>query len=731
MCGIFGVVATPASKLSAADMAALAAELFRLSESRGKEASGCAIRAGGQLYVHREPVAPREMLRAERYRELIATALEPTTAAEPYTARATVTTATAAAPATSATLPLAKAAADADAAAAPRRPALPRLTSSPALPEPLAILGHARLATNGAEGIDGNNQPVVRDGVVGVHNGIVVNIDELWRANAALGRRWDVDTEVLLALVRAHYQQNGSPTAALRATYRQMVGSASLGLLLSDLEALLLATNTGSLYTCRGQGLVVFASEAMILNRLVSGSPPRWPLEAKSIAQLRPGTGMMVRLGDLECETFSLEDESAPADRSPDGRFHVARRTAAVQIVDSLQSAEAARQSLVRCTRCVLPETMPFIAFDAEGVCNYCRHHEPIRYRGPAALEDTVGAYRRPGDEADAIVAFSGGRDSSYALDYVVRHLRLKPLAYTYDWGMVNALARRNQARLIGKLGIEHVIISADIRRKRRYIKRNIEAWLRRPHLGMIPLFMAGDKQFFYYANQLRRQTGIALSIWAFNRLERTGFKTGFAGVAGGNVGGSTWQLAAADRLRLAGYYLGQFVRNPAYWNRSLADSAFAFASYYLLPHDYLWFHDYIVWDEAEIDRTLAEEYDWETASDSESTWRIGDGTAAFYNYIYYIVAGFTEHDTFRSNQIREGLISRDEALGRLRVDNQPRYESIREYTQIVGVDFHEALKVINRMPKYYHEPSWAELRDRAARTVAPSAAAVETREAA
>ena len=31
-------------------------------------------------------------------------------------------------------------------------------------------------------------------------------------------------------------------------------------------------------------------------------------------------------------------------------------------------------------------------------------------------------------------------------------------------------------------------------------IKKNIEAWLKKPDLGMIPIFMAGDKYFFYYA---------------------------------------------------------------------------------------------------------------------------------------------------------------------------------------------------------------------------------------
>jgi glucosamine--fructose-6-phosphate aminotransferase (isomerizing) len=72
-----------------------------------------------------------------------------------------------------------------------------------------------------------------------------------------------------------------------------------------------------------------------------------------------------------------------------------------------------------------------------------------------------------------------------------------------------------------------------------------------------------------------------------------------------------------------------------------------------------------------QIDDTLAE-YDWEKAPDTNTTWRIGDGTAAFYNYVYYTVTGFTEHDTFRSNQIREGDLNREEALALVEDENRP-----------------------------------------------------------
>ena len=89
-------------------------------------------------------------------------------------------------------------------------------------------------------------------------------------------------------------------------------------------------------------------------------------------------------------------------------------------------------------------------------------------------------------------------------------------------------------------------------------------------------------------------------------------------------------------------------------------------------------------------------------APDTTTTWRIGDGTAALYNYIYYTVAGFTEHDTFRSNQIREGQISRERALELFNVENQPRYQNIRWYLDTLGMDFTSVIKTINNMQQLY-----------------------------
>ena len=85
---------------------------------------------------------------------------------------------------------------------------------------------------------------------------------------------------------------------------------------------------------------------------------------------------------------------------------------------------------------------------------------------------------------------------------------------------------------------------------------------------------------------------------------------------------------------------------------------------------------------------------------DTDSTWRIGDGTASFYNYIYTLVAGFSENDTFRSNQIREGMIDRETALKLVYEENRPRYNSLKWYIEILGLDFSDIIRQINKIER-------------------------------
>jgi hypothetical protein len=47
-------------------------------------------------------------------------------------------------------------------------------------------------------------------------------------------------------------------------------------------------------------------------------------------------------------------------------------------------------------------------------------------------------------------------------------------------------------------------------------------------------------------------------------------------------------------------------------------------------------------------------------------------------------------------------MITREEALELVKVENKPRYDSIQEYSHQIGFDCEEALYIINSIPKLY-----------------------------
>ena len=127
-----------------------------------------------------------------------------------------------------------------------------------------------------------------------------------------------------------------------------------------------------------------------------------------------------------------------------------------------------------------------------------------------------------------------------------------------------------------------------------------------------------------------------------------------------------------------------------------------SFFTTFVAKDDFLYLYQYIPWDEQELENTLLNDYGWEKASYSENTWRIGDGYTTFINYIFYNIAGFSEFDTFRSQQIRAGIIDREEALKLTNQDNQYDMDTLKEFMGQVGLNLEEVLTRIGDIPKLY-----------------------------
>ena len=541
------------------------------------------------------------------------------------------------------------------------------------------LLGHSRLITNGLS----DNQPVVREGIAIIHNGIILNEKEIWD-KIKTPRKLKIDSEVIVAIAEQHLKSNGKLEEIPNKILSLCEGVVSCAMLLPNYGKLILFSNNGSLYVGEDKNETYFASESYGLGLI----------GCTNITQVKDEAYYIIDI-PISNEEFIIKDEKKRTeDLIPEFKFNIQE--------EKLLTFQ--KLNIKRCKKCILTETMPFIMFNDEGICNYCENYKPRNNPKPKEeIFKLIEPYRRAGNKLDCIVPFSGGRDSCYGLHLIVDELKMKPVTYTYDWGMVTDLGRRNISRMCSEMGVENIIVAADISKKRRNIKMNLEAWLKSPHLGMMAMLTAGDKHFFRYVEHIKKQTGINLNLWGVNPLEVTHFKTGFLDIEPDFFNEKVYSHGWMKQFYYHKKRFKAMTESLGYFNSSLWDTLFGeYYRSFTEKKDYYHIFDYWRWDEEQVNDTLINKYNWEVAVDTTTTWRIGDGTAAFYNYVYYTVAGFTEHDTFRSNQIREGQITREKALELVEIENRPRYQNIRWYLDTLGLEFDRVIKIVNSIPKMY-----------------------------
>ena len=215
-----------------------------LSASRGKEAAGLAVLSSDSIHVCRLPLPPRKFSRSKEFGKTFKQALcrnGSTTLDSPIEAT-------------------------------------------------VAVIGHSRLVTTGTQNNAANNQPVVTAKMVGIHNGIIVNDDKLWQDIPGLQRVGEVDSEVILALIRKSLEAGKTLAESVRTCFSLIEGAASVALLFEDLNCMVLATNTGSLYLHNDPQAhsIAFASEENILKEFVEQRNLRSLFGDADVTHIRP-----------------------------------------------------------------------------------------------------------------------------------------------------------------------------------------------------------------------------------------------------------------------------------------------------------------------------------------------------------------------------------------------------------------------------------------------------------
>ncbi len=126
------------------------------------------------------------------------------------------------------------------------------------------------------------------------------------------------------------------------------------------------------------------------------------------------------------------------------------------------------------CTNCIYDSDIKGISFNNQGICNYCLEIDKIRkefstgkIQGKKKLDLIIHKVKKEGKKKkyDCIVGVSGGVDSSYLIDFVVKK-GLRPLAVHYDNTWNSSIATDNISRVLKKLKVDlytHVVDNEEI----------------------------------------------------------------------------------------------------------------------------------------------------------------------------------------------------------------------------------------------------------------------------
>ena len=534
------------------------------------------------------------------------------------------------------------------------------------------FIGHTRLKTEGDQSNPDNNQPCELNEYILVHNGIITNHIEIKKKNKLSD--FELDSYAILNALETNSKANNFLDKFI-SCLDELKGEITICLFSKKERSFILYTNTGSIYLLvnKMNEIKYFASEKWILEEYSNFD--------YSIVQLNSFNGVLIGQNGEILEKFEAV---------PNGIEY--EYTDLNEIKSHLYSKKIEIPIINRCKKCVLPETVPFIYFNDKGVCNYCLNHQSIPKKNIADFKKLIT------NEKSIILGFSGGRDSSYGLYLTKQMYKGNLICVSYDWGMITELARRNQARVSGKLGVEHVWASADIQKKRKNIKNNLYAWLEKPDLGMIPILMSGDKVWQSVLHDFAKKNSSDIILQFQSPFEVTQFKYGFAKIK------PIFKLSDDKflntnmrvKIKLFFYYVLGILKNIKYWNSSLWDSLIGYISFSFKKTKLVYPFEYFDFDEDLIDNLLSEEFQWEFDDLNPSSWRIGDGTAPFYNFVYWKFCGFTENDFFRSNQIREGKLKRIDALKKILHENQVKEKRIREYFNYIDADYDYVMQKIN-----------------------------------
>lgn len=344
-----------------------------------------------------------------------------------------------------------------------------------------------------------------------------------------------------------------------------------------------------------------------------------------------------------------------------------------------------------RCTKCIMPETWAGITFDDQGVCSICREGEKKvkidwaeRQKGLVKILDHYREYaRKTGNRYDSMVPYSGGKDSAYTLWAAVVKYKLKPLVVTFDHGFpISPEGEWNMMEIPKILDCDHIRFTLGNGLRNALCHKGSQingdfCWHCHNGVGALPA-------------RISKQWDVPLQIWGEPSAEyQTAGQYGFEDMEEQNKehyekifqGGVTPEMMKPD-----GYEL----RDMA--SMSWPDGDFHLKAIYL--------GNYEPWEQRENVEILTRELGWKHRQ-NEGTYVDWDKVDCPYEPVRdwqkFMKRRFGRTAFQASKDVRDGLMSRDEALRLAEKHDGKRPSSLDAFLKDVGMREEQFNQITNK----------------------------------
>jgi len=346
-----------------------------------------------------------------------------------------------------------------------------------------------------------------------------------------------------------------------------------------------------------------------------------------------------------------------------------------------------------RCTRCILPDSFPNIAFDDAGVCNECHKYERRwnnldLVKSEKYITDVFETAKSKKNKYDCIMGFSGGKDSSYAIYLCTQKYKMKPLCVTFDNGFISKDASANIKKLTTKLNVDHIFVKPDWELLKRLYRH----------------FLLTTGEFCTTCN-----IGITSSLYdTANKYGIPLIISGFSPRTDAYTVNSMYHISAEYFYNVT---KGHFAKNE------IKDFLHSTTTIRALNHltgriRYITLPLYIEWDEDKMIKVLEKELAWKVnaAITTEHTDCIASGLK---EYLRIKEFGFSEKTIKFSVSIRNGSMNREEALAKVKAFEASKMADesglMHKVLKMLDISEQELAEATNKRQKAYI-PGFAKL---------------------